>query len=178
MTPLPPAYAWLATEPGPRMLKELLKLHGVKETLGPGNNPEILSWAKEVGVPYPADEIAWCGLAVAIAARRASWEFAPRGNPLWARNWAHWGEPGDVAMLGDVLVFPRGSGAHVAIYVGEDGDAYHILGGNQRDQVSFMRKPKTPILAIRRAPWKHIQPKNVRRVTLSAGGAPMSSKED
>lgn len=176
--PLPSAYRWLADEPGPRMLVELLKLYGTKEAPGVANNPEILAWAKEVGVGYPADEVAWCGLTVAVAARRAGWDSKPGGNPLWARNWGGWGTPQKLAMLGDVLIFPRGAGGHVALYVGEDDTHYHILGGNQGDAVSIVRKLKTPILAIRRAPWTLIQPANVRRVFLSPAGAPISGKED
>jgi uncharacterized protein (TIGR02594 family) len=177
MTALPAAYAWLNGENGPRMLVEMLHLYGTRERVGPGSNPEILSWAKEVGVPYPDDSVAWCGLTVSIAAKRASWEYKPNGNPLWARNWAEWGTPQKTAKLGDVLVFPRGTGGHVALYVGEDDNAYHILGGNQSDAVSFARKPKNPIIAIRRAPWRIAEPANVRIVHLKSTGAPISTKE-
>lgn len=183
---LPKAYAWLGKEPGPNMLLQLFALHGTVEFKGSANNPIILAWAEEVGLSrvYTHDAIAWCGLTIAIAAKRAGWDYAPRGNALWARNWASWGtdarkaplSPG--ASLGDVLVFPRGEGGHVALYVGEDATHYHCLGGNQSDQVSIVRKPKSPILAIRRAPWRIAQPANVRKVKLSASGAAVSVKED
>lgn len=171
-------YEWLWDEPGPKMLTEALKLYGTHEVQGPKNNPAIMGWAKEVKTTYPGDATAWCGLYVAIAAHRAGWDDSPNGNALWARNWASWGTPQKVAMLGDVLVFPRGQGGHVALYVGEDDTHYHILGGNQSDQVNIVRKAKTPILAIRRAPWKISQPENVRRIFLKAGGAPASASEE
>jgi uncharacterized protein (TIGR02594 family) len=177
MTAKQAGYEWLWAEPGPVMLKEMLKLFGTRETAGDKNNPTIMGWARETNTTYPGDATAWCGLAVSVAAKRAGWDYYPGKNALWARNWALWGHKAKTAMLGDVLVFPRGQGGHVAIYVGEDKTHYHILGGNQSDTVNIVRKAKTPILAIRRAPWKIAQPENVRRVYLSAKGAPTSTKE-
>lgn len=56
-------YNLLKKEPAPRMLLEALKLYGVTEKAGSGNNPEILSWAKETGLKqYTQDETPWCGL--------------------------------------------------------------------------------------------------------------------
>lgn len=172
-------YEWLWKEPGPKMLLEALKLHGIQETPGKKSNPTILKWAAEVNTTYPGDDVAWCGLFISICAKRAGWDYHPNGNALWARNWADWGDnvpTFEGAKLSDVLVFPRGKGGHVAIYVGEDKTHYHILGGNQSDGVRIVRKPKTPILAIRRAPWKVAQPDNVRKIILSAKGA-TSTKE-
>lgn len=171
-------YEWLWDEPAPKMLVEALKLYGTQEVLGPKNNPKIMGWAKETHTTYPGDLTAWCGLFISVAAKRAGWDYHPNGNALWARNWASWGTKQTVAMLGDVLVFPRGQGGHVALYVGEDATHYHMLGGNQSDGVNIMRKAKTPIIAIRRAPWKIAQPPNVRVVHLSAKGAAISTKED
>ena len=170
-------YEWLLDEPGPKMLLEAIKLYGTHEVLGPKNNPEIMGWADEVHTTYPGDATAWCGLFMSICAKRAGWRYHPNGNALWARNWADWGTPQVVAMLGDVLVFPRGQGGHVSLYVGEDASHYHILGGNQSDGVNIARRAKTPILAIRRAPWKTAQPANVRQIFLHAGGAPAGGSE-
>jgi cell wall-associated NlpC family hydrolase len=74
-------------------------------------------------------------------------------------------------MLGDVLVFKRQGGGHVGLYVGEDKDAYHVLGGNQSDSVSITRILKDRLHAARRCTWKTAQPANVRRVFLSGSGA-------
>ena len=86
------------------------------------------------------------------------------------------------AMLGDVLVYKRGRGGHVALYVGEDDTHYHLLGGNQSDSVNIVRKTRSPngpngLLAVRRAPWRQMQPPNVRKVILSPTGAPVSTSE-
>ncbi len=177
MTALPSKYAWLNRELGPKMLREAIKEYGVVEAPGSANNPKITAWAKECGIgAYSTDAIPWCGLFMAVCAKRANWARPP--NPLWARDWALWGKPRTGgAMLGDVLVFPRGSGGHVAMYVGEDATHYHIIGGNQSDQVCIIRKAKTPILAIRQAPWRIAQPPNVRKVPLTAGGTPTGGSE-
>ena len=170
---LPKPYAWLAAEPGPRILTEFIKVYGTSELKGPGSNPSILLWAKTIGLKdsYKDDAIPWCGLAMAYVAAQAGWEYAPRGNALWARNWLYWGNEAKVPMLGDVLVFSRGSSGHVAVYVGEDAEAYHVIGGNQGDRVSIARKPRARLLGARRCPWRINQPANVRRVFLDAGGA-------
>lgn len=176
MTALPTKYAWLAKEPAPKMLLEAIKLYGTLEVSGRGSNKTITDWALECGIgAYSTDDIPWCGLFMAICAKRAGW--ARPENPLWARNWAKWGTARTGgAKLGDVLVFARGSSGHVAMYVGEDATNYHILGGNQSDQVCIVRKAKAT-LAIRQAPWKIAQPANVRKIVLSASGTPMAGSE-
>lgn len=181
MSKLPTQYRWLEKEPGPRLLLEMLKLYGTKETKGPRDNPTILEWAAETGLShvYKADSTAWCGLAISYAAAQAGWDYAPRGNALWARNWALWGNPvkPNEAMLGDVLVFARGEKGHVALYVGEDATHFHILGGNQDDEVNIKRRAKSQLLAVRRCPWKVNQPKNVRKVRLSSLGSVAKSEQ-
>jgi uncharacterized protein (TIGR02594 family) len=177
---LPNQYAWLAKEPGPRLLKEMLALHGTIETAGKGTNPLILKWAKAIGLGhvYKNDSVAWCGLTIAYAAAQAGWHHAPRGNALWARNWATWGVEIDKrnAMLGDVLVFARGKGGHVALYVGEDATHFHILGGNQDDAVNIKRRAKSQLIAVRRCPWRVNQPVNVRKIMLPAKGSTAKSE--
>lgn len=188
------AYAWLNDEPGPRMLLEALKLFGVLETPGPGNNPTILAWADEIGAAeetayarwaadwYASDSTAWCGLFVAICAVRANVDNRPERRPpakyLSALAWTAFGLPvrGGLAELGDVLIFQRPGGGHVGIYVGEDADAFHVLGGNQGDAVSIARIAKARCVAVRQVPYL-AKPSNVRRVFMGAAG-PLSSNED
>lgn len=168
---LPSQYAWLRKESGPRILSEALRLYGVTETPGPGNTKEIMAWARKTGLAriYTADSIAWCGLFMAYVALQSGWDVPL--NPLWARNWTGFGKPSKTPMLGDVLVFTRGSGGHVGLYVGEDATAFHVLGGNQSDQVSIARIAKSRLIQARRCPWRVAQPKNVRRVMLASTGA-------
>ena len=164
---LPIKYAWLAGEHGPRMLTEALKLYGVKETVGTGNNPEIMSWADECGIKYDADVVPWCGLFAAVVAHRAKKPIP--GSPLWARSWALWGSPAPVPSLADVLVFLRGNGGHVGLYVGEDIDCFHVLGGNQGDTVSIARINRSRLIAARRH-YPIGTPPNVRPIKLDIGG--------
>lgn len=167
---LPNDYKWLQREPGPKMLIEFLEIYGTREVPGEADNPDILEWARETGLQreYRHDSVAWCGLAMAVVAKRAGKELPP--NPLWALNWAQFGKKvADGAKLGDVLVFKRNGGGHVALCVGEDNDCYHCLGGNQSDMVNIVRKPKNRVYAIRR-PLYINQPANVRKVALSDSG--------
>jgi uncharacterized protein (TIGR02594 family) len=165
------SYNFLKLEKSPKILVEAYKLIGTKELLGKDNNPTILKWAEELGLKktYTADEIPWCGLFIAYVVHKAGKEVV--ANPLWARNWLKWGSKQSVAMLGDVLIFSRGAtSGHVGIYVGEDTTCYHVLGGNQSDQVSIVRIVKSRLLGIRRTKWSIAQPANVRVIQMTAMG--------
>lgn len=170
---LPKEYAWLNSEPGPAILKEALLWHGTLELPGEASNPVIIEWAKEVGgwigSWYEQDSIPWCGLFMAMCAKRAGFPFNQKA--LSALEWAGWGNPAPAPMLGDVLVFKRPGGGHVGLYVGEDAQAFHVLGGNQSDKVCITRIVKNRLYAARRCAWKIAQPANVRRVILAATGA-------
>jgi uncharacterized protein (TIGR02594 family) len=181
---LPAHYAWLAAEGAPRMLVEALKLHGTLEAPGLSNNPQILNWADEVAMAFPSpynrwaadfykhDSIAWCGLGMAIAAARA--DRAPPNKYLSALAWAE-GGPGWVkvpiagAMLGDVLIFKRNGGGHVALNVGEDETHFHMLGANQDDAFNIRRKAKAQCVGVIRPAYIN-RPANVRKVRLSSTG--------
>jgi uncharacterized protein (TIGR02594 family) len=172
---LPKQYEWLLKETGPRILLEGLKIYGTAETEGPGNNPSIMAWAKVTGLDrqYANDSVAWCGLAMAYVALQAGWDLPV--NPLGARNWLTWGTAKSIPALGDILVFwrekPTGWKGHVGMYVGEDDECYHVLGGNQANRVSIKRIEKTRLLGARRCPWRVNQPVSVRPVRLKAVGA-------
>ena len=164
------AYEWLKSEKGPKILVEAIKHLGVKEKTGNANNPVILEWAKEIGLEkvYTNDSIPWCGLFIGYVVKMAGKDVVK--NPLYALNWAGWGNPIDKPELGDILTFKREGGGHVGIYVGEDKDYYHVLGGNQGDEVKVSRIIKTRLYRARRTPWAIAQPKNIRRVFLEAKG--------
>ncbi len=154
----------------PNVIDEAIKYLGIQEVLGKEHNPIIMQWADELGLRkiYTNDEIPWCGLYVAIVCKRADKEVVT--NPLWARNWLKFGTKQPTAMLGDILVFSRGTGGHVGFYVGEDKDCYHVLGGNQGDKVCVTRVRKLRCIGVRRPKWKIAQPKSVRVITLGNNG--------
>lgn len=164
------SYSYLQEEKSPKILVEAVKLLGTKEIVGKEHNPVILAWAKELGLQkvYTADEIPWCGLAVAYAAHMAGVTVVDK--PLWALSWATYGTKVTEPMLGDILTFKRDGGGHVGIYVGEDKDCYHVLGGNQGNAMSITRIVKTRLYQARRTAWKVAQPANVRKVMLDAKG--------
>jgi uncharacterized protein (TIGR02594 family) len=162
-------YNWLKQETGPRILVQAVKLIGTKEIVGKAHNPIILDWAKQLGIKaYTNDEIPWCGLFIAYCAHKAGVEVVD--GPLWALNWAKYGTKESTPMLGDVLTFKRDGGGHVGLYVGEDRTHYHVLGGNQNNQVNVMRIAKTRLHQARRTAWKIAQPSNVRKIELSNKG--------
>ena len=170
---LPAAYSWLlAQDPLPRTVAEGLKLLGTVETPGRADNPIIMSWAKEVGVTsiYSGDEVPWCGLFMAVVAKRAGKDLP--ATPLWARDWLNFGRKlkfWEAASLGDVLVFGRNGGGHVGIYIGEDSGAYYVLGGNQSNKVSIVRIAKNRLLGVRRPIYQN-QPATVKPHKLAVGG--------
>jgi len=165
------SYNFLQQEKSPKILIEAVKMLGTKEVVGKVHNPVILNWAKELGLDkvYTNDEIPWCGLAIAYAAHKAGLTVVDK--PLWALSWAKWGVAAKEPMLGDVLTFKRDGGGHVGIYVGEDKDCYHVLGGNQGNAMSVSRILKSRLYQARRTDWKVAQPANVRKVLLNAKGA-------
>lgn len=168
--PLPAAYRWLLSVGAvPRMVAEALKEVGCHEVAGPGNNPEILAWAAETGLAavYTADSIPWCGLFMSVVAKRAGKPLP--SSPLWALSWSKFGIEAGQPRLGDVLTFTRNGGGHVALYVGEDRAAYHVLGGNQSDQVGFTRIAKERLYRARR-PAYAVAPETARPFVLAADG--------
>lgn len=165
------SYSFLQEEKSPKILVEAVKLIGTKEIVGKKHNPVIMDWAKEVGLNkvYTADEIPWCGLFIAYCAHKAGVQVVDK--PLWALSWANYGTKVTEPMLGDILTFKRDGGGHVGLYVGEDKDCYHVLGGNQGNAVSVTRILKSRLHQARRTKWRVAQPANVRKIELSAKGA-------
>jgi len=68
-----------------------------------------------------------------------------------------------------VLIFQREGGGHVGIYIAEDKDCYHVLGGNQSDAVTITRISKKRCVGIRR-PKYNSQPESVAQYLVSASG--------
>lgn len=170
-------YSFLSKEKAPKILIEALKLRGIKEIPGARHSLQIMKWAEELGLNrvYTSDEIPWCGLFIAKVVKDADYE--PVKDPLWARNWAKFGTKVEEAMLGDILVFQRGSGGHVGIYIAEDSTCYHVLGGNQGNEVNISRIEKSRCISINRSPWKIAQPSNVRPIKIRVLNGIISKNE-
>lgn len=169
-------YDWLYKQ------KDLPKMVNIGLTIGTLNtseikgslsNQNILILAKQAGVEniYKSDETAWCAVAqtaIALAAGKevpfTSWDR------LRAKSFLKFGIPVDIPMMGDTLVFTRDGGGHVGIYIGEDSECYHVMGGNQSDQYNIVRIKKNRLSGARR-PHYNNQPASVKRVYLKAEGA-------
>jgi uncharacterized protein (TIGR02594 family) len=164
------SYSWLKEEKSPKILVEAIKHIGTKEIVGKVHNKKILAWAEAIGLKsvYTNDEIPWCGLFIAYCCHAQGLDVVK--HPLWALNWNKFGNVAQVPMLGDVLTFTRNGGGHVGIYIGEDTTCYHVLGGNQNNQVNVMRIEKSRLSQARRTAWKISQPSNVRVVKLETKG--------
>jgi lysozyme len=124
-------------------------LIGVKEEPGDEDNQDIIKWARSLGLinDYNHDSIPWCGLFMAHVMSEAG-EDVP-DSPLWALSWKAWGSPVQDSAYGAVLVFKRQGGGHVGLYVSEDDDYYHVLGGNQSDMVCVKKVSKANCVGMR-----------------------------
>ena len=159
-SPLPPDYAWLATIKTPEILVQAVRLYGTRETPGPNNSATIMAWAKEAldkkgGAQdwYDADAKAWCGLFLAVCAKRAGYKPPDGFDALRAKSWSQWGSPiSGQPGRGDVLIFDREGGGHVGLYVAENKAHFYVLGGNQSDMVNIMKIDKARLITARRSP--------------------------
>jgi uncharacterized protein (TIGR02594 family) len=150
-------------------------LLGTRETVGPGNNPVIMGWAKKLGprlgAPYTGDAVPWCGLFVAHCMDEA--KIALPSIPIRALAWANWGQ--SVAPCsGCVLVFTREGGGHVGLYAGETETHFLVLGGNQGDAVSIVKIAKDRLTASR---WPAGVPVTGKPQKVAASGAALSHNE-
>jgi uncharacterized protein (TIGR02594 family) len=157
--------------------EEARRLMGLKKVIGPGSNRKILDMARDLDIPYPNDDVPWCGLFVAHCIATTLPREPLPNNPLGARQWLKFGtrcEP----KLGAVLVFWRGSRegwmGHVAFYEGEDATHYHCLGGNQDNQVNIVRITKKRLLGAR---WPRAAEGVVSAAQLRPGGEGESTDE-
>lgn len=123
---------------------------GVKEIVGGKHNSKILQYHM-AGGGYTSDEIAWCASFVNWCLNKAG-VVGTRSSA--ARSFMDWGEEVDEPMVGDVVVFYRGSRSgwqgHVGFYAGEKGSKILVLGGNQNNRVCYQYYSKSKLLGYRR----------------------------
>lgn len=126
---------------------------GIKEDTGPRSNPLIIGWGKRLKIAYGNDEIPWCGLFVGHCVGAGLPGEPLPVNPLGARNWGRAGVACAVPQPGAIMVFwrksPNSGFGHVAFYVGEDANSYHVLGGNQGDAVNVTRMARDRFIGAR-----------------------------
>jgi uncharacterized protein (TIGR02594 family) len=131
------------------------ELVGLTEIVGSANEPKVVKFFADAGVPEIAeDSVAWCGAFVAAmfvkAGRRDVRPPGDRYNALRAREWLKVGQEVREPLPGDLVIFTREGGGHVAFYVGETATQIKVLGGNQSNSVSVQNYPKSRLLGFRR----------------------------
>lgn len=135
----------------PRWLKLARTDLGIRETPGVANNPVLMKRfsgiTKALGILYNADSVPWCGAMMAWWMTQCS--IKPPAIAVRAKSWATWGRPLREGCPGAILVFEREGGGHVGMYVAEDSQYYHVLGGNQGDAISVTRIARNRCVAIR-----------------------------
>lgn len=154
---LPDQYKFLETVSLPPLLIAALKYWGLKECPGGQDNPIIMGWAKQFKITwYEHDSVAWCSLAMGKFVLDAGYVPPSYLKLLAAVCWADWGipVPFDQIQIGDVMVFHRPGGHHVAAAVAKErnGSAYHGYGGNTGDAVAIAKLAAERLMAVRRAP--------------------------
>ena len=112
--------------------------------------------------------VPWCGLFMGIVAHNSGIKSV--NEPLYPINWENFGTEATVPMFGDVLIFisqieTRKKAGHVGLYIGEDRDCYHVLGGNENDTVCITRILKSRLYIARRPKYKTV-PDCVRIISL------------
>jgi len=162
----------------PRWLAAFRLLHGLQEIPGPGSNPIILRWVKDIGAPswYDNDDKAWCALAMNRIMLASDLPYSGSGFELLrARSFETWGLPLTVPVYGCLMVFSRPEGAHVGFYLGERKDAYRIYGANQSNTVGETWIAKVRLTATR---WpREIELPKPERIWLKTDGSLLSTNE-
>lgn len=117
-----------------------------------GDNPRVLAYYREAGVPQTRDEVPWCAAFVGAVLARCGLQGT---GSLLARSYESWGRPVrlEEAQPGDIVVLSRGQPwqGHVAFFDRRVGDKVYLLGGNQGDQVNITAYPVARVVAVRRA---------------------------
>lgn len=139
-------------------MEDLLKIAfnelGTEEIVGDADNPEVVKYATETGIPnIDNDEIAWCSTFANWVAMKAGLEHSKKAN---ARSWLSIGKKVTEPEPGDVVVFWRESidswKGHVGFFLGfsADKERVYCLGGNQGNRVSVSAYRAEQVLSFQR----------------------------
>lgn len=109
---------------------------GVQEVNGPGSNPRILQYWRDVMGWAPADDskTPWCSIGACWVMEKAGYSSPKDAR---ARRWLKWGFPLVRPLYGSVIVMPRGDNplhGHVSFYVNINSKGQYVtLGANQEN---------------------------------------------
>lgn len=160
-------------------MAEALSVQGLHEAR---DHAELSAWLRSDGetVGDPRN-IPWCGDFVETAISLTIPDEILPTNPYLAASWATKFGVHCEPQYGAVMSFWRGSPTswkgHVAFYVAEDDEAYHVLGGNQRNTVSITRIGKGRLRPNgSRWPQSLVSPTGKARL-IARGDDPLSHNE-
>jgi uncharacterized protein (TIGR02594 family) len=124
---------------------------GLHEGAGAADNPAVVRLYAEAGHPeIKHDAVPWCAAFVAAMLHRAGvTNDVPDPQKLWAPSYARLGQHLDKPIFGCIGVKTRVGGGHVTFILGESGNYYLCLGGNQSDAVNIEALPKYQFTAFR-----------------------------
>lgn len=127
--------------------------NGIKEFPGPkNNNPRIKWYHAFTTLKAVEDEVPWCSSFMCAMHFLAG---VPHTKSAAAKSWITYGQEvaPENAQVGDIVVFKRDGGNHVAFlhsaYKVGDKDLI-VIGGNQSNSVRASKYPADRLLAIRR----------------------------
>lgn len=133
--------------------KIALAEYGVTEYLGFRNNPRVVQYMEETGIPFSEDSIPWCAIFTNWVLKKAG--IQGTGNPM-ARSFLKIGKPVQNPVLFDIVVYWRGSvrswKGHVGFFMSysEDKKTIYTLGGNQNNMVQIWPYDTDRLLGFRR----------------------------
>lgn len=140
----------------PKVKKEPIWMINAKKELGtkegPGslNNPKVVSFWKEAGLSWIKDDATpWCAGFVNAMLERSGIKGTRAAN---ARSFSKYGDNCDSHYYGSIIVFSRPPSlfnGHVGFLVAHSATHVLVIGGNQGDQVSYAKFPKSRIIAKR-----------------------------
>jgi len=134
------------------LLLKALSQVGVTEIVGESDNPRILDYFEKSGHSWVKnDELAWCSAFINWVAKLTGYEYTKRLN---ARSWLDVGEEIQDPHIGDLVIFWRKSKSsvygHVGLFISQEGQYIHVLGGNQSNRVRISKYSKSQLLGYRR----------------------------
>jgi uncharacterized protein (TIGR02594 family) len=138
-----------ASDADPKWYQIAWNERGQAETPGNSDNPRIIESQKSCPHDKLDEDVPWCSFFANWVLQKA--DLKGSGSAA-ARSWLKWGEELQKPRRGCVVVLSRPgapSNGHVAFYVGDQGDNFLLLGGNQGNQVSVKPYAKSRLLGFR-----------------------------
>lgn len=137
---------------GEKLYKHAMKDYGLKELPGPESKPRIkqainlaAAWLEDDDSKTP-----WCGCIMGLWFTELG--LMPPKAYYRAIEWLNVGKPVsiDQSVRGDLVVFARPGGNHIAMVDHWDEKYIYCLGGNQSDQVNVSRYLRSAVKGVRR----------------------------